>query len=167
MLVVPDILVMVIVVMAIVVVAIVVVAVGGLHALGVLLLVQLRRVHHGQDAGNIRPGGVQNVVHPLLALAAVIEEHIRFADADHVPGRGLEAVRLPAGGHQQRHVHGVAADLADEVVVGEQGADHPQPAVLRRGLPPAGGQRCRQRQRQQARQQPLHSTASRQRRHSP
>lgn len=39
----------------------VVVAMGGraaLHPLDKLLLMQLRRVHHGQDAGNVLPGGV-------------------------------------------------------------------------------------------------------------
>ena len=121
----------------------VVVVMGGraaLHPLDKLLLVQLRRVHHGQDAGNVLSGGVQNVRHPLLALAAVVDEHIRLTDADHIHGRGLEAVCLSPGGYHQRHVHVIAADLAGEIVVGEQGADHLRFSVLRQRRLSAGGQ---------------------------
>ena len=132
----------------------VVVAVGGraaLHPLDQLLLVQLRRVHHGQDAGDVLPGGVQNVRHPLLALAAVVDEHIRLTDTDHVHGRGLEAVCLPPGGYHQRHVHVIAADLAGKIVVGEQGTDHLRFPVLQQRRLSAGGQGHRQREGQQSR----------------
>ena len=141
--------------LAVVLVLIMVMVVMGrrtaLHPLDKLLLPQLCRVHHGQDAGDVLSGGVQNVRHPLLALAAVVDEHIRLTDADHVHGRGLEAVRLPSGGHHQRHVHVVAADLPGEIVVGEQGADHLDFSVLRQRRLAAGGQRHCQHEGQQSR----------------
>ena len=98
-----------------------VVAAFGLHALHQLLLQHVHIVHHPADHLIRRVVGVHGLVHPHLALAAVVEEHVGLADAE----RGaLKAVALPSGGEQQRHLHPVAADLPGKVVVGEQGGYH-------------------------------------------
>ena len=150
--------VVVIVVVVIMVVVIVVVVVTALHPLGVLLPVCLHAVHHGQPVGDILARRVQHILHPQLALAAVPDEHIRPAHGDHVQRRGLEAVRLPPGGYQQHRVHRVAADLPHEIVVGEQGAYHLQPPIVRRiCLPPAAGRRQQQHRRQQRRRKSPHA----------
>lgn len=134
---------------AVVVIAVLVgVCVLSLHALGKFFLMQFRRPHHRQDIRDIFPCGVQNVLHPLLALAAVVDEHVRLADADDIQRRGLKAVCLPPCGHHQRHVHVVPADLPHEVVVGEQRAYHPELSVVLQGLPAAAAQPRRHRQRQ-------------------
>ena len=134
-----------------VVMVVVVLVVSALHALGPLLR-QCRHLRHQRQChGDVLSGGGQDVVHPCLALAAVIEEHISLRQGDHVQRRGLEAVGLLPGGHQQRHVHVVAADLTGEIVVGEHGAHHLQSAVLRPLAIGAAAKARRQRQRQQHR----------------
>ena len=140
--------VVVIMVVVIVVVVIVVVVVTALHPLGVLLPVCLHAVHHSQPVGDSLACRVQNVLHPQLAFPAVVDEHLRLADGDHVQRRGLKAVCLPPGGHQQLYVHRVPADLPHKVVVGEQRAHHVQFPALRTVLPPAARQRQRQYRRQ-------------------
>ena len=138
----------------------VVVVVTALHALGPFLRQRRHLRHQRQRHGDVLSGGGQNVLHPRLALAAVIEEYVRLRQRDHVQRCGLKAVRLFSGGHQQRHVHVVAADLPGEVVVGEHGAHHLQFAVLR-PLPWAAAHKGdRQRQRQQQREKPLHTFSS-------
>ena len=146
-------------------VGVVVVGVGGVGIIVAgqrLLGERVGIVHHPQDGGNIFSGGIQNFVHPLLAFAAVIDKNVRPTHADHVHGRRLEAVGFPSGGHQQVGADIHTADLAHEVIVGEQGAHHLQPAVLRvlacRG---AGAQGQRRGRSQQKRQNPLfHCAAS-------
>ena len=134
---------------AVVVIAVLVgVCALSLHALGKFFLMQFRRPHHRQDIRDIFPCGVQNVLHPLLALTAVVDEHVCLADTDDIQRRGLKAVCLPPGGHQQLYVHRVPADLPHKVVVGEQRAHHVQFPALRTVLPPAARQRQRQYRRQ-------------------
>ena len=124
------------------------VVMAALHPLGVLLPVCLHAVHHSQPVGDSLACRVQNVLHPQLAFPAVVDEHLRLADGDHVQRRGLKAVCLPPGGHQQLYVHRVPADLPHKVVVGEQRAHHVQFPALRTVLPPAARQRQRQYRRQ-------------------
>ena len=66
----------VIMVMAVVIVSAVIVA--ALHALGHLLRQQRHLRHQRLGDPDILPGGGEDLVHPLLALAAVIEKHIRL-----------------------------------------------------------------------------------------
>ena len=91
-----------------------VVIVTALHALGELLPQDVGVVHHVHHGADALPGGVQDVVHPGLAFAAVADEHVRLGNADHVQGRGLKAVGLTARRYQQVWLHPVAADGPDE-----------------------------------------------------
>ena len=95
-----------------------------------LLLQSLGVVHHPQHRGDVFSGGVQNFVHPLLPLAAVVDEYIRPTYPDHIRRGGLKAVGLPSGGHQQPGLHPLPADHPHEVVVGKQRADHREPAAV-------------------------------------
>ena len=158
----PDVLVVLnLLLMAVVVVAVMlvmgvfVVIVTALHALGELLPQDVGVVHHVHHGADALPGGVQDVVHPGLAFAAVADEHVRLGNADHVQGRGLKAVGLTARRYQQVWLHPVAADGPDEVVVGEQGAHHLQSAGVL--LPPAGGAPGQGQRRRQQQAQGLHA----------
>ena len=158
----PDVLVVLnLLLMAVVVVAVMlvmgvfVVIVTALHALGELLPQDVGVVHHVHHGADALPGGVQDVVHPGLAFAAVADEHVRLGNADHVQGRGLKAVGLTARRYQQVWLHPVAADGPDEVVIGEQGAHHMQFAGVL--LPPAGGAPGQGQRRRQQQAQGLHA----------
>ena len=65
-----------VIVMVIVIVSAVIVT--ALHALGHLLRQQRHLRHQRLGDPDILPGGGEDLVHPLLALAAVIEKHIRL-----------------------------------------------------------------------------------------
>ena len=158
----PDVLVVLnLLLMAVVVVAVMlvmgvfVVVVTALHALGELLPQDVGVIHHVHHGADALPGGVQDVVHPGLAFAAVADEHVRLGNADHVQGRGLKAVGLTARRYQQIWLHPVAADGPDEVVIGEQGAHHLQFAGVL--LPPAGGAPGQGQRRRQQQAQGLHA----------
>ena len=157
-LIVLDVVAVVVVIVFMVMVGVVVVIAAGQRLLGERVGV----VHHPQHGGDVLSGGGENFVHPLLPLAAVIDKNVRPTHADHVHGRRLEAVGFPSGGHQQAGADVRAADLAHEVIVGEQGAHHLQPAVLRLlAGGSAGAQGQGHGRSQQKRQNPLfHCAAS-------
>ena len=152
--------VIVVMVMRIVVVMMVVVA-RPLHPLRQLLLQRLGIVHKPQSVGDLFPGGIQDLLHPVLALPAVVDEHIRLRQPDHIQRRWLEAVGLPPGRDQQLRLHVLPADSPHKVVVGEQGAHHPQLAALRLcRTGRAARRRDHQCRRQHRRQQPPHDGSS-------
>lgn len=139
-------------------VVLVVVVTALLHPLGELLLQRVGVVHHAQNVGNLLPGGAKDVLHPHLALAAVVDEHVRLTHADYVERRRLEAVRLPPGGNQQRDVHVLATDLTHKVIVRKERADDSQPPVrafLRSLRAAAERERRKQQKRQKKRRDAL------------
>ena len=146
--------------MAVIVVMMVVVA-RPLHPLRQFLLQRLGIVHKPQSVGDLFSGGVQDLLHPVLALPAVVDEHIRLRQPDHIQRRWLEAVGLPSGGYQQLRLHVLPADGPHKVVVGEQGAHYPQLAALRLCRTGSASHRREQHHRRQhRRQQPPHDGSS-------
>ena len=150
--------VMVIVVMVIVVMVVaVIMRLRALHPLGKFLLVHVHLVHHLQPVRDVLSRRVQYVLHPRLALAAVVDEHVRPAHGDHVHRRWLKAVGLPPRGNKQHRRNVLSADLPHKVVVGEQRAHHLQfPLIF--GCRPYAAARQRQHhdRRQHRRPKPPH-----------
>ena len=123
--------VVVVMVSMVAVVVVMVVVLRALHPLGKFLLVHVHLVHHLQPVGNVLPRRVQYVLHPRLALAAVVDEHVRPTHGDHIHRRGLKAVGLPPRGNEQHRRNVLSANLPYKVVVGEQRAYHLQlPLIL-------------------------------------
>ena len=132
-----------------------------LHSLRQFLLQRLGIVHKPQSIGDLFPGGVQDLLHPVLALLAVVDEHIRLRQPDHIQRRWFEAVGLPPGRDQQLRLHVLPANGPHKVVVGEQGAHYPQLAALRlRRTGRAARRRDHQCRPPHRRQQPPHDCSS-------
>ena len=113
----------------------VVVAVRALHPLGEFLLAGIDKVHHAQHRADVLAHGVEHIVRPDLALAAVVDEDVGARDGHGVERGRLKAVRLAARCEQQRHVRAVPRDGAGKIVVGEERRHDAQPPVVRRSLP--------------------------------
>ena len=103
---------------------------GGLHALHKFLGKEGSVLHHGGGDGDVLARRFQNLLHPQLALAAVIEEHITLRQPHHIQRRRLEAVYLAACGNEERGLDMLAADGAGKIVVGEAGGHNLQFALI-------------------------------------
>ena len=159
-----------IMVMGIMVMGVVVVPLPGLHSLGVFFLHGVGIVHHPHHRADVLPGGRQQLIHPLLSLAAVVYKHVRFAQAHHIQRSRLKAVRLLPRCHQQDRLYPLPANLPHKIIVREQGAHHLQLSAVRRlaAFRAAAGQSQQQYQRQHQRRYPFsHCFSSRHARHSP
>ena len=144
------------------VVMVVMVVMAALHALAPLLRQRRYLGHQRQRDGDILAGSGKDVLHPALALAAIIEEYVRPGQGDHVQRRGFKAVGLLPRGYQQRCIHIIAADLADKIIIGEYRAYHLQLSVLRRRLPCGAADEGECQQQHQCKwEKALHFSASR------
>jgi hypothetical protein len=68
--------------------------------------------------------GLQNRLHPALSVAADVDEQIRVLHTDDVSGCGLKGVGLGTGGEEHGEVYAVPRDLADKIILRENGRDY-------------------------------------------
>ena len=102
----------------------------GLHALHKFLSEEGSVLHHGGGDGDVLARRFQNLLHPQLTLAAVIEEHITLRQPHHIQRRWLEAVYLATCGNEEGGLYMLAADGAGKIVVGEAGGHNLQFALI-------------------------------------
>ena len=116
---------------------------NALHPLFGLLFQGVHAVHHDK-AGNILFPARQDLLQPGLALSAVADQQVAVFYTDNVLGRGLKAVGLGAGGHQQRHIGLFPGNFPGKIIGREQSADNIQslsPALRRAFAAGAEGER--------------------------
>ena len=121
---------MVILLMTILLIDVLMVVFVLLHAFHMLFLHHIHIIHHGQNLHVAGVQGAQHLLHPLLHLAAVANQHIGLLHGDHICGRRFKGMAVHTRGHHQLKLHLIPRNLTHKIIVGKDGGHHEEAFIL-------------------------------------